>query len=287
MLSKGLLKPVLLCSAVATLATRLPAQDENLPRPYSTFTLVAANAGLGAVTAIIGQAIRGVRMDAKKTAQGALGGVVVYGGKAIVAENRWYSNLLGRELAAVGSSGVQNIASGRGFADRLSLPYGPARLNIDRRARTRVKLKVDLARMVTLGAALSDVHLNMQVERSLLYGVPVFRDDGPVRDEYAAGSHVGGVVTYRERTVAGIATAQEMRRTMAHELVHVIQGDFSFNTWGGPLELALMRHSELTRVVHNYFDLGLDVPLASMGNSMISYSSRPWEREAVSLAPQR
>ncbi len=265
----------------------LAAQDENLPRPYSSFTVVASNAGIGALTVIAGQAIRGGRIDARKAALGAFGGVVVYGGKAVVAENRWYSNLLGREVAAVGSSGVQNVAMGRGFADRFSLPYGPARLNIDRHARTRVRLKFDLARIVTLGAALSDHHLDMQVGRSMLYGVPVFRFNGPVRDDYAAGSHVGGVVTYRDRTVMGARTTDEMTRTMAHELVHVIQADFSFNTWAGPLELSFMRQSELSRAVHEYFDLGLDVPLASMVNSMIPYSSRPWEREAVSLAPRR
>lgn len=276
---------LLVACALAAFAPGLSAQDDILPRAHSSLTLLAANAGLGAITTVVGQVIRGARLNGRKAAQGAVGGVIVFGGKTIVADNRWYANLLGRQIAAAGGSGIQNVASGRRFLENLSFPYGPARLNVETAPHMRVRVKLDLARTGVLIKALSDVHMEMEVWESLLYGVAVFRDSRP-DDAAAAGSHVGGVVTFRERTAAGTASDEAIRRTMAHELVHVLQADFSFNTWGGPLERSFLQESEVTRRLHAYFDLGLDVPLASLVNSFVPYSSRPWEREAVSL-PKR
>jgi hypothetical protein len=273
---------VLVSCFILAFGRPVAAQDEVPPRPYSNLTLAAANSSLGALVAIAGQAIRRERLDAKRVAYGAGGGFVVFGGKALVAENLWYTNLLGRQMAAVAASGIQNVASGRSFLDRFSLPYGPARFNVDPGSPRPVRLKVDIARTLALVAAVSDVHMEMDVGRSLVSGVAVFRDSAP-RDELASGSHIGGVVTFRERNLAGISSEHEIRRTMAHELIHVVQSDFLFNTWGGPLERAFLQDNALLKKLNVYFDLGVDVPVASLVNSFTPYKSRPWEREAASL----
>ncbi len=281
------LRHVVLAGFALISMSRPMAGQATLPQPHSRVTLLAANTGLGMVTAVLGQVVRGARIDPRKAAQGAVGGAMVFSGKAIVAKDRWYANLFGRQIAAIGGSGIQNVASGNKFLDKASLPYGPLRFNIERESGTRLRVKLDLARTGVLVMALSDVHMEMDVRKSLLYGVAVFRDNSPNGDNGVAGSHVGGVVTYREVAIDGLTMQQSLERTMAHELIHVLQADFSFNTWGTPIERTFMKENETTRKLYSYFDLGLDVPLASLANSFISYSSRPWEREAVSLSRRR
>jgi len=232
----------------------------------------------------VGQTIRGKRIGRRAVAQGAIGGALVFAGKVAVARNSDYANLLGRELAAVGSSGIQNAAAGRGFIDHLSLPWGPVRFHIDRLPRTKVSLKLDLAGSVATIIALVDNDLAFDVERSLINGVAVFEVDSAIRSGSLGGSYFGGVVKFRSRTRYETAAPSTTRRTIGHELVHVVQSDFQFNALAEPAETYALGMFSVGRVIHRYVDLGLNVPLASALNSLGSYERRPWEREAFTLA---
>ncbi len=262
----------------------LGAQEAALPKRYNRGVLALSNAGLGALASVLGQRTRGKRVTLRSTLKGAAGGGLVYAGKAVVARNSGFTNLLGRELAAVGSSGVLNASEGRGFFDHLSLPWGPVRVHIDRKPATKVNLKLDLAGSVATIIALADSDLDFELGKSIAYGVAVFRADRADNPHLAHGSHAAGVVKYRTGIPRGTATPAEVRATIGHELVHVVQADFRFTFLSEPLESHVMSEYAVTRFVNRYVDLGLNVPLAAGLNVLVPYSRRPWESEAVSLA---
>lgn len=249
--------------------------------------MALGNAGLGALASVLGQRTRGKPVTLRSTLQAAAGGGLVYAGKVVIARNSGFTNLIGRELGAVGSSGVLNVSSGRGFFDHLTLPWGPVRVHIDRKPAAKVNVKLDLAGSVATIIALADTDLDLELGKSLAYGVAVFRADRAENPHLAHGSHAAGVVKYRTGIPQGTATPAEIRGTIGHELVHVVQADFLFTVLSEPLESHLMAEHAVTRFVNRYVDLGANVPLAAALNTLVPYSRRPWESEAVSLAGKR
>lgn len=270
------------------IASGLPAasaaQAHPRPQPYPDAAVVGGNALLGSLTVIAGHAIRGRRPSLSRIAQGAAGGVGLLAGKRIVADNRWYTNLLGREIAAAAGSSIRNLAAGKGFADRVLLPWGPVRLHVERVPRTKIRLKVDLASTGVIMAGIIDRNLELDIGRTFLYGTPVLRNPGMKGDVMAAGSHVAGVISYREMTQSRTAaTDSVVRAVLGHELVHVIQSDFMFNALAEPLESYALGSTAIGRTINRYVDLGINVPLSTWLNGLVDYHNRPWEREAVSL----
>jgi hypothetical protein len=269
-------------------ASALPAvsaaQSHSRPEPYRDVAVVGGNALLGSLTVIAGHAIRGRKPSLSRIAQGAAAGVGVLAGKRIVADNRWYTNFIGREVAAVASSSVLNLARGKGFADRVLLPWGPVRLHVERVPRTKIRLKLDLASTGVLMAGVIDKDLEVDMQKTFLYGTPVLRNRGMKGDFTAAGSHAAGVVSYRGTTRNGTAASgSTVRAVLGHELVHVIQSDFIFNAWAEPLESYALGGTAIGRTINRYVDLGINVPISTWLNGLVDYPSRPWEREAVSL----
>lgn len=285
-LSKGFCCLMFLGSVVLLRGLPVAAQEAPLPQRYNKGMLAIGNAGLGALASVVGQGVRGKRVTLRSVLHGAAGGGLVYAGKVVVARNSGFTNLLGRELAAVGSSGVLNASSGRGFVDHLSLPWGPVRVHIDRNP-AKVNLKLDLAGSVATIAALADSDLDFELGKSLAYGVAVFRADRAENHNLANGSHAAGVVRYRTGIPQGTATPSEIRGTIGHELVHVVQADFLFTVLSEPLESRLMAGHPVSRAVNRFIDLGGNVPVASGLNALVPYSRRPWESEAISLGGRK
>lgn len=270
--------------ALGLAATPCKAQEASTgPRGYSTLTSAAGNVALGAVTAALGQAIRRKPVT-RASLQGAFGGALVFAGKSLIAQNHQATNLLARQVAAIGSSGVRNAAAGRGFADELALPYGPFRLHVLTTRRPKVRLKLDLAMtMVTIRAAF-DREVAFDPARSFASGVAVFETDSTLPGRTTGGSYTGGVVRFRVKTPLVVLDANAVRELVGHEFVHAVQSDFVFNAWVGPIEEKLLAPTDAGRRINRYVDLGLNVPLWSVLNSLVPYRERPWEREAVALA---
>jgi hypothetical protein len=255
----------------------LGAQDADRPERYDDIAVVAGNAAIGSLTVVAGSLLRGKKPSARKVAQGALGGATVFAGKAIVTEDRWYAAIVGRQLASIGSSAIQNVASGRGFADRLLLPWGPLRFHVDRTERLRMRAKLDVAGVAMSVAGIMNDDLELDVDKSLQYGLIVLRNDGRKGNVTAVGSHMGGVIKYRTLTAwSADASDESIDAIIAHELVHV-------NAWGNPVESYALGKFRLGRAINRYVDLGIHVPIAAGLNGVVEYRSRPWEREAVSL----
>ena len=266
------------------MSTPLPAQPHDRPEQYNEAAVIASNAALGSLTVLVGYAVRGKTPTLSKVAQGAIAGTGVYAGKFIAADKRWYSGIAGRQVASVGSSAIQNVATGRGFADRLLLPWGPLRFHVDRTASTVVRAKVDAAGVIATVVGIAGDDLELDLGKTLQYGAVVLKKTGSLGDLTAIGSHVGGVIKYRLITAGSVpASDEEVTAVMAHELVHVAQSDFLFNAWASPVESHVLGKSSLGRILNRYVDLGVHVPFAALLNSAVDYPTRPWEREAVTL----
>jgi hypothetical protein len=124
-------------------------------------------------------------------------------------------------------------------------------------------------------------------ERSVINGIAVFEVASLPQSSEVGGSHSGGVIRFRSRAEGMEASSSTIRRIIGHEMVHVIQSDFLFNVLSEPVEKKFMEATSGGRLIHRYVDLGLNAPLSSALNSLITYENRPWEREAVTLAGRK
>lgn len=254
------------------------------PRWAGEFTALSANALLGGLTAGVLQAFRGGDF-APAFVRGALGGAAIYGGKRIAAERFTGAGLLGREVAGVGSSMVRNAADGVPFLDRLILPAGPLRLYIGTAART-VHAKVDAITLGWLVYGVVEDELTLDWSESLSAGAPVFLTDGTVIRSTSDTLHSAGITQAGVIIVAGVPAfgAAFQRRVLAHERIHVLQGDHIFTTWTDPLENAVLPRLPGGRTFDRFADVGLTTTVLELLIPLFpDHGDRPWELESIFL----
>lgn len=266
------------------IARPLSSQSANEPRPSSTTLtrVFAANIGIGALIAAVG-AVTSRHSVGRAAVRGTIGGAVAYSGKAIVGRNLASTVLLGREIAAVGASIVENAGRGKGVLDRVVLPYGPLRAYIFLKPRVSVRVKLDLISSVVAIKDFRDSQLAFDMRRSATTGTGVFLVDSAAPGVTLGGSHIGNVIEIRSVTPFINASSTTVRRIIGHELVHVSQFDFTFLTLAEPVESVIVPMVPGGKWIHTYVDLGINVPFWSVANSLIPYSKRPWEREAATF----
>jgi len=275
-----------LAAVFPLLAAASSGQDHTQPelKPANELLVLGVNVALGGLTAGATRALAGGSFW-EGFSGGALGGGTVYIGKRIVATNQPLAGWAGRELAAVGSSAIANVAFGRGAYDRLVFPVGPIRLYLDAPPHRQVRPKLDLAATLLTIQAATDHDVSFSVEESLLAGAIVFAIKPNANVGYR-GSQSAGVLRSKAGLYEVTAFPVNGEAVLAHELVHAIQYDFSFIAWAEPAESWLMTRIPRGAWFHRYLDLGLNVPVWWGLNSAIKYENRPWEREAVTLVRQ-
>jgi hypothetical protein len=249
------------------------------PAPGALAETAAINVALGGLTGLGLRVLRGgsLRQGLASGIAGAAGGALVYAGKR-VAVQRWDgAGFVGREVAAVGSSVVWNASAGRGVADRLVLPIGPARLYVALDEGFSVTPKLDLS--ATVAIAVASLNGEIDWERSASAGAPVFYRSAPYAQADVRGQQAAGVITYRDPVRRG-EPGESSLETLAHEQVHVIQRDQSFLFWSEPAEAALLGSTRAGRALLRHVDVGFDVAAKVLVKQVIDYESRPWEREA-------
>jgi hypothetical protein len=254
------------------------------PRWVGEFTTLTANALLGGLTAGLIQELRGGSFT-PAFVRGALGGAGVYAGKKIAAERFGGAGLIGREVAAIGSSVIRNASDDLAVFERLILPVGPVRFYVMPSAGS-VRARIDL---ITLGWTVYGVvedEVEIDWSESFSAGAPVFATRGTVIE----GTHDGqttGITASGIIIVAGVPAFGEShrRRALAHERVHVLQGDHIFTTWTDPLEDVVL--PLLPGGVHldRFADIGLSTDVLSLLVPLIpERNDRPWELESTFLA---
>lgn len=256
---------------------RCPPHPElpRTPREQRYAVAVGANLALGGLTGGIGEGLRGGSFW-RGFARGAAGGGLVFAGKQVSAARFTGAGLLGRQVAAVGGSVVNNAAAGRPMLSRVILPVGPVRVYAQPGGEQPLRVKLDAAGVVGLFYAATLPDSRFDPVESLSSGAPVFR----VSDDWGpAAGHLGGVIMTTEHYLA-----RGERYALAHERVHVAQYDFAFAAWSQPAEAWAAERDSTLRGIHRYVDLSANAVMFGALNFVIPSRQSPWEREAYLLS---
>lgn len=267
-----------LCAAllVAAVPATAAAQDEGGSGREARYAVsIGANVALGGLTGGIGEGLRGGSFW-RGFARGAAGGGLVFAGKQVTAARFAGAGLLGRELAAVGGSVVNNAAAGRPPLSRLVLPVGPLRVYAQPGAAEPLRVKVDLAGVVGIGYAATRPGAHLDLVESLSAGAPVFEADDVVGRRAA---HLAGVIMTTRHELA-----REQRLAVAHERVHMAQYDFAFLAWSQPAEQWVADQDATLRGIYRYVDISANAALFGALNVVVPSRQAPWEQEAHLLS---
>lgn len=255
-----------------TCPSRPPATSES--NDGARYVIAAgANAALGGLTAAIGEHRRGGSFW-RGFLHGAAGGGFVFAGKRISAARFSGAGLLGRQVAAVGGSVINNAAAGRPPFARFVVPLGPVRVYMEPQRSRPIRVKIDAAHVIAVGYATTRPGAQLDIGSSLSAGTTVFR----VGEEwgYRAG-HAAGVVMVEK--VPG-----DDRSAVAHERVHVAQYDFAFLAWSEPAERWVANRSSLLKLLYRYVDFSANAALFGALTFVIPSRLSPSEREAYLLS---
>jgi hypothetical protein len=302
----ALLITVTLAPAVSTVplaaATRFQIEVA-APGDFGEQAVVfGVNAVLGGVTAGATLALRGGSfLDG--FSRGLVGGGIVYAGKRVAVEHFDGAGLLGRHIAAVGSSIVLNASDGRPTFDRLLLPLGPlpGRLIVTPGAATKVRPVADLVSVGSLVYGLASSAYELDVGASLSHGVAAFKGTRrensllykPLSPELKAILLLQRPAARRLAFTVGnsiflsaVGSQNDfIDPVFAHERVHVLQFDFALAAWSDRTDTWLL---ERAPGIDRYLKLNsVAAALALVNQTFFATTDQadlPWEAEAQVLA---
>jgi hypothetical protein len=265
---------------------RVPC-PENWPAWAGELAVLGGNALLGGVSAgVLHRLAGGSFRDA--FLKGLAGGAVVYGGKRVAAERFGGAGLVGRQVAAVGSSMVRNAGEGRGTLELVALPVGPAWIYLQS-ATPQVRVRADIVAAGWLLYAVSEPELRFDAGMSISAGVPVFMADDRIIVAGGDTLHASGIAETGLVMLSNVPAygREYAREVFAHERVHVLQLDQLFRTVTGPATDRAIAGVPPLRRAAPYVDLNLARPFMSALHSLFPrFIDRPWETEAVFLTGQ-
>lgn len=222
------------------------------PRWPGHLAVLAGNATLGALTAGILQELRGGSFS-DGFARGALGGSIGYLGKRVAVEDFAGAGLLGREVAAVGTSIVRNASEARPSFAELYLPLGPlpVRALVTLDGDNRFRPQVDASALGWLVYGLTESRVGLDLGESISSGAPVFtaRRRSLLNDRgMVSGSTAERTIFLSDPT----ARQFDPEHTLRHERVHVLQQDFTLTAWSDPFNRFLLGRLSLGPNVASY-----------------------------------
>jgi hypothetical protein len=218
--------------------------------------------------------------------RGLAGGAVIYGGKRVAVERFGGAGLVGREVAAVGSSMVRNAGEGRGTLEQIVLPVGPARIYLQQ-ASPRIRVRADLSAMAWLAYGILEPELRFDPVMSLSAGSVVFLTDDRIIRIDADTAHAHGIAEPGTILLIDVpAFGREFaRQVFQHERVHVLQLGQLFMYVTGPAEERAIAAVPGLRRIAPYVDINLSGGLLRLLNGAIpDFLDRPWETEATFLS---
>jgi hypothetical protein len=189
--------------------------------------------------------------------QGAMGGVVMYGGQRLVGTGVPALRLPGVQTVAVGASMARNAGAGVPLFSTITLPVYPFYLQLRPGSDRPFGLRVSAAAAASLASALTrngSFQAEIDWRESLLTGAPVFRSasswiypfgdpaaaecrHGDGCDGGAGGLHRVGTTWY----TTGGRSAEQSARILTHETIHLTQVVRDALLFGIPASDALTR----------------------------------------------
>ena len=258
------------------LHTSASAEYYDSPRPVSFSAVDGLVAGVNiAASCIIGGSPHLVRgrfsKAAKKCAQGAVGGVLIYGGlKAASLSSTPGLAWTGQILVNDGASIRENAALGEGFFDELGYTFGPIHLQFSPTQKKYFEgWYLDSLSLVGMGIGISE-HANFDLKLSLYSGTLVFTNDDPTLESHTVGN-----------TLILNQKHSDMRSAYEHEIVHVTE----YRSYG-TMDLALQNsrtYQDLSDKFHLRLGGHAGVSLAVLLSEPFPYYHKPTEFSAGEL----
>ena len=209
------------------------------------------------------------------------GGIALGAGKQIAGNRFDGAGLVGRQVAAFGTSIVRTASE-----DTLVMlfPVGPVTFEVRPSAVDRVRPRVNVISAGTMLYYIIRDDTRFDANATLSAGAPVFRvptETVSTRDGIIFGRMDFGTIVLGARPP--IMDLQR-RLTLPHEAIHVAQYDFLDHVLALPPERAILRKLGVGERFLRHVDLGVvSVLLAGVLQMHMDYDDRPWEREAVIL----
>jgi hypothetical protein len=287
---------LLVVAALVLLPATLPAQqhdvhlqDIRVPAWVNTRSMIVLNALVGGLSAAVVSELRG-GSGARAFASGAAGGVVAFLGKEIAGRRFEGAGLVGRQVAAVGGSIVQNAAYGLGPLDRIEFPFGPVDVLLDTRTRS-VSGRLDPIGAGVIVIGVFHPRMYFDANATLSAGIPVFRTRSGMLSAPWSGVESCGLEVASVLFLADLGAFDPGTRAavVAHERVHTLQGDLFQAYWGRPLLEWLLPESPRWQSARPFLDVNFGDGIAELTDALFfsAYASRPWEIEAEALALRR
>jgi hypothetical protein len=260
----------------------IPPCTQKYPSWTGELAAAGANALLGGISGGVMLKVRGGSFG-DGFLRGLAGGTVVYTGKRVAAERFGGAGLVGREIAAIGSSMVRNAGDGIGVLDRAVLPIGPARLYVQRGGE-RLRIRPDLTALGWMISGIAESELRFDAARSISSGAVVFVTDNRILVSGDDSVHASGIVESGVMYLADIPAfgRDYSRLAFQHERIHVIQNDQIFLTMTDPVEDALMSRIPFLKRTVPWVDINLSSTfINAIGSRIPKHLERPWETEAI------
>jgi hypothetical protein len=245
---------------------------------------LAVNGALGGFSAAMYALARG-KNPWRAALMGFGGGVTLGAGKQVAGQRFDGAGLVGRQLAALGTSVVRSASEDTVV---VMVPMGPMTLEIRPSAVDRVRPRVNLVGTASVLYYVVRSDTRIDVRATLSAGAPVFRfptETVSTRDGIIFGRMDFGTIVLGAPPL--ILDAQR-RMTLPHESIHIVQYDFLEQALSLPPERAILRKIGVGEGFLRHVDLGaISVMLAGVLQMHMDYEDRPWEREAVILTEGR
>lgn len=224
---------VLCLALVLALLTASPGEAQRLAPPHSEWIthtgIAAANVLVGGLVTAATAWIRGEDLG-DAFVKGSVGGGGVFFGKCVASERFGGAGLLGRQMAAVGSSVAANGGMGRGWLEEVWLPAGP--FWIQASPASAHDLRLDLSNVVALAWAGTRRELEFDWRQSVSTGAAIFV--APEHRIVKGGDRMNGF-SIPGGAVLGVGS-REPDDVRAHEMTHVIQQDYLRQNVSLPVE---------------------------------------------------
>jgi hypothetical protein len=256
---------------------------------------LALNVVIGTVAAVARSAASGTPLRSA-IANGLVGGSLMGAGMELIGTEAAAARLAGVQLTAVGASVARNADAGAGLLSDVTLPVYPFYLRVRPGAPHPVTARLSLrtaARLVTVLTRGDDARVDWRA--TLVTGAPVLRSTRwrlPPEGCRSAcvgsfAQHNAGVIVYS----ASAGTDYDLRRTLAHESVHLAQHTRDAVLHAVPAsDAALARIGPAGRTLSRFvvLDVVLPLKLVDEGEAWLR-GARPrdswYELEARTFAP--
>lgn len=188
---------------------------------------LALNVAIGATTSLARAVVSGAPIRSTLV-KGMLGGSLMSAGMELIGTESPATRLAGLQLTGIGASVARNADNGRPIFSDITLPVYPFYVRVQPGSPRPITARLSAMSIARLAVVLSDDERpRMDWRATAVTGAPVLRSPRwrlpsrtcPAPCEGAFARHGSGVIVYS----ASAGTDYDLRRTLAHESVHLAQ----------------------------------------------------------------